>query len=175
MTEDTYRLIDLIMKFLGGLIAFGGAWVAYRGFRQQVTENRDETRRANTQREDDLKWRRAEFIIRLWKEFNDDKSLRPCIVLIDSGDDARLSRVLLGDLRTLSEADTHLRYDFDRYFDFFDSIAYCVDKTPFTEDEAGCFGWHFEKLRTTAPVREYCENNGYQDVVKLADRLRRRT
>src|SRR5882672_6725198 len=95
MTEDAYRCADVALKVAGGLVAFGGAIVAYRGLRIQITKNREERQEATHQRAEDLNWRRAEFIIRLWKEINGDKSLRPGIVLLDRRDEGALKRILL--------------------------------------------------------------------------------
>ena len=52
----------------------------------QMKKNRDEREQATIQQQEQLTWRRAEFLLKLWKDFNADLTLRPCIRLIDVGD-----------------------------------------------------------------------------------------
>jgi hypothetical protein len=35
------------------------------------------------------------------------------------------------------------------------------------------FGWYLEKIGRNKCLREYCKRNGFQDVIRLADRLKK--
>ncbi len=171
MDEATYRSLDLLMKFAAGIIAYGSAFIAYGNLKTQLDKNREERAAVTQQRADDLGWRRAQFLIELWRDFNADRSLRPCIKLVDAGDqDSRLATVLQTQPWNLSDSDAEIRYDFDRYFDILQSLAYCEEKRTLTLDEVACFGWHFQKILESRVLTDYCSQGGYRNVVELAKR-----
>lgn len=172
MNQTDYQFYDLLVKVLGGIIAYLTVIVGYMNFKSQIERNRQEREAATRQQAEDLKWRRAQFLIQLWKDFNSDLTLRQCIKLVDAGDsNPRIAGILKTDPWALSDSDADIRYNFDRYLDFLQSLAYCETKGTLTLDEVACFGWHFEKILDSSTLKEYCLESGYHDVVALARKL----
>ena len=162
MTQETYYSYDILATAIGGIVAYLTAVGGFIAIILQMKKDREERERATHQQEEDLRWRRAQFLIQLWKDFNADLTMRPCIRLVDEGDrNSQLSTIMKADPWTLKEDEAKIRYDFDRYFDFLESLAYCEQKGTLTFDEVECFGWHFEKILESETLAQYCSSNGY--------------
>jgi hypothetical protein len=98
--------------------------------------------------------------------------LRPCIGLLDAGDDhPDLAPLFNCKLADLNKQQADLRYHFDRYFDFLQSLAFCETKNILSLDEIACFGWHYWRILQSKTLSNYCDKNGYDDVLALATRV----
>ena len=61
--------------------------------------------------------------------------------------------------------------EFEMMFHFLDNMHHCVKMEAITLDQANLFGWYSSKIREIKALRGYCKQNGFQDVVKLAEAL----
>jgi hypothetical protein len=179
MDQATYYVWDILVKGIGSVVTLGSVIIAAITLRNQLEKNRlemEKTRRDNEQttqqQAEELKWRRTQFLLQLWKDFNSDMTLRPCIRMIDVGDqDPRLGSLFSTETIHLHESLADLRYHFDRYFDFLQSLAFCEAKGTLSLDEIACFGWHYWRLLQSPTLSDYCDKNGYDDVLILAKRI----
>jgi hypothetical protein len=166
--QGTYWFWDLIVK----AVLFIGAVGTATGAIIQMKKNRYEREQTTIQAREELTWRRAEFLLRLWKDFNADLTLRPCIKLIDVGDEhPDLAPLFTSRVAELDEHQAELRYHFDRYFDFLQSLAFCEMKQILSLDEIACFGWHYWRILQSQTLSDYCDKNGYDDVLALATQI----
>lgn len=162
-----------MIKAIGGVVGFGAAIVGLVTLFKQMEKNRAEREAATRQQAEDLKWRRTEFLFRTMKALDDDLTLRPCVRLVDAGErDPQLALILKSDPLDLSDGYAQVRFHFDRYFDLLQMLAYAETKRTLELDEVSCFGWHFRRILEVPALKEYCSNNGYPDVVVLAQKLK---
>jgi hypothetical protein len=69
---------------------------------------------------------------------------------------------------TLSE----YRMGFDKLLNLLDRLAWASLKDHvISEEELSNFGWYYSAVIKQSRVVKYCENNGYDDVIKIAQEL----
>ena len=61
---------------------------------------------------------------------------------------------------------------FDELFNFLDRIAYAtVYQKTLSIDEVVNFGWYLRKIKNKPLLVDYCNNNGFSDIIKLAEKI----
>jgi hypothetical protein len=107
-------------------------------------------------RKRELKWKRAEFLFEQAKYLDTDKEINYAVAILD------------GTYDTLSE----YRMGFDKLLNLLDRLAWASLKDHvISEEELSNFGWYYSAVIKQSRVVKYCENNGYDDVIKIAQEL----
>jgi hypothetical protein len=185
---------DVIIKIAGfGLTAIGAVAAAVKYFdeqrqnRQTRLEQQEKDREARREQQEkdrrvaqeELAWRKTQFIFQLAQDFDRDDTFQRAVQMLLVGAQlpagSNLSRILApASANGLSPDEKRARYDVDRYLDFFDRIYYftCVTETLSITD-IKCFEWYVEQVSNTPELRSYAENQGYQNVLDLAQKIRR--
>lgn len=124
------------------------------------------------ERQQELAWRRTEFMAGLFREFEDRREFRRAQSMIDvayeSEDQEHLARVL-GPIENLSQTDLRDRIAIDRYLDFFDHLfTYTFVTRTISADEAISFSGYVIDVLDSPPASDFCFEMGYEDVLRLA-------
>lgn len=148
-------------EFAGPVIAAiaGGVWSLYTFARQ---------------REEDRKWRQVQFLLELNQKFYDSPEIRRCMRWLN--DEARQSGLVVifqSPPANLKPDDLQICEEFERLFQFFDNLAHCHEMGALTLRQINLFGWYLEKIGRNKCLRDYCNGNGFHDVIRLADRLKK--
>lgn len=176
---DDATLTPYQLEVAGLLATFlGGAGVLFSAFRY-IWE-----------RQQELAWQKTRFMVRLFKEFEDDPRLRRAQELMDvatvSGDDSRLRAALapLGQLVHAAEsargrwwttstgngAGDRLedRLALDRYLDFFDHLyTYIFITRTLSTGDARSFSGYVGDIVYSKPLSDFSLAEGYEDVLRL--------
>ena len=151
---------ELMLKIIALLASVGGAiWAAVWA----VIQFSDSRKR-------DITWRRTELLFRIGEQLDSNPRFIEALRLLEDRDD----RTNLQGFFEFTESELYnggknLRQNVDALFNLFERIAHAVYITKtLSIDEASCFGWYFQRILETEPLKEYCEENGFKDVLKLA-------
>lgn len=164
---------DLIFKSITAALAITAAVAGFFKYWREESQQREadrKTREKETQaRQDDLSWKKTQFLFELAQDFAGDERHQHAYQLIDS-DDPILNKCL-GD-STLTAPQQVARYDIDRYMDFFDRLTTFVNVTKsLMLADVSCFAGYFDGIASNEHVRKYAEENGYQDVIAMNEKL----
>ena len=148
-------IIDNWDKLLGFIVAIGG------GYKYFDTRRRE------------LAWKRTEFLFSQAKLLDTDQDMTEAIQIIEG----RHSSVTIASLfnpdgvpNTDSQGDTW--HKIDKLLNLLDRIAYSVLELKTLDiNEAKNFGWYLRKIEKNTQMKEYCENYGYADVIKLSKKI----
>ena len=153
--------LDLIVK---ATALVGAGWGAIRYF--------IERRRDRELRQEELAWRKTEFVFKLAQDFDQDERMQRCVQVIEfSGripDGSSLERILSYDVGVLRPEEWEKRYEIDRFLDFFDRLYHFAFVTKvLTIPDLEPFLWFIRRIGETAAIREYCIREGYADILVL--------
>ena len=162
-----YDLWDAITKSVGsGLALVAAVAGAVRYFRSKQHE-------LNLRREE-LAWRKTDLVVRLAEHFDNDPDIQAALKLMEFGDPAPFEKVahsLRKPPGELTAEELKYRYQIDRYCDFFDRIyQFVFVNGTLTEKDAACFTWYIRRIGQVPSLREFAEQNGYADLLKLYKR-----
>jgi hypothetical protein len=124
------------------------------------------------ERQQELAWRRTEFMAHLFQEFEETPAFKRARELIDDAydkdDDQYLARVL-GSTNGLDGNEMEDRRRIDRYLDFFDHLyTYTFITRTVSADEAVSFSGYVIDILDSQAVSDFCIEIGYEDVLWLA-------
>jgi hypothetical protein len=152
-------------------------------FVQESRKNREQRQLALEQSARELTWQRTKFLIELSEKFAKDSAMQECLRAMaypesEAGANVpALKRILRSapspcppDHFTREEVVT--REKFDRFLSFLDDLYYCQQRGVFTTGEVSHFGYMLYQVYHSDPVKEYCEQNGFHNVLKLCDIVR---
>jgi len=95
-------------------------------------------------------------------------------VLGDNHNDATIHDILGDDSALDKEEKFRLRNNLDHFLNVFDRIyyAYATAKT-LSKDEVKFFEWYLFEISENVELAKHCNDSGFQDVLKLANLLKR--
>lgn len=154
---------ELMLKIIALLVSVGGAiWAAVWA----VIQFSDSRKR-------DITWKRTELLFRIGEQLDSNPRFIAALGLLEDRD----HRTQLQEFFEFQESDLlkdgkDLRQNLDALFNLFERIAHAVYVTKtLSIDEASCFGWYLQRILDTEPLKKYCEENGFEDVLKLAQEV----
>ena len=122
-------------------------------------------------RKRELRWKRTEFIFKQAELLDNDSDITLAISVLDGAD----TNVKLDDLFDVHgninhTIDKQYRIGFEKMCNFLDRLAYAHLNTKAIEKkEIANFGWYIESIVNHTRVVKYCENNGFEDIIKLSE------
>ena len=116
-------------------------------------------------RKNELVWKRTEFLFEQARLLDSDPDISEAIkILEDRHQSISLEEVFEGNKDYLQK--------FDKLFNLLDRIAYAtVYQKTLSIDEVVNFGWYLKKIKNKPLVVDYCNNNGFSDIIKLAEKI----
>ena len=122
-------------------------------------------------RKRELRWKRTEFLFKQAELLDNDPDINLATSVLDGSD----TNVRLDDLFDVHgninhTIDKQYRVGFEKMCNFLDRLAYAHLNTKAIEKkEIANFGWHIESIVNHTRVVKYCENNGFEDIIKLSE------
>ncbi|MDX1285307.1 MAG: hypothetical protein R3182_09850 [Draconibacterium sp.] len=122
-------------------------------------------------RKRELRWKRTEFLFKQAELLDHDKDINLATAVLDGCDpNIELEQLFDTDGNINLEVDKKYRVGFEKMCNFLDRLAYAhlTNKTIDKADIAN-FGWYIESIVNHTRVIKYCENNGFEDIIKLSE------
>ena len=122
-------------------------------------------------RKRELRWKRTEFLFKQAELLDHDKDINLATAVLDgSAPDIALADLFDTDGNINLNIDKQYRVGFEKMCNFLDRLAYAhlTNKTIDKTDIAN-FGWYIESIVNHTRVIKYCENNGFEDIIKLSE------
>ena len=118
----------------------------------------------------EISWKRTEMLFQLGQQLDTDPKLQEAIKLLE-GRDTRVTveEFFAAPEKELIKDGLDLRQSMDCLLNFFERVAHAVYTTKtISIKETSCFGWYLAKIKDTEQLNQYCKENGFEDVLKLA-------
>ena len=135
-----------------------------------------ERKRDRIIRQEELAWRKTQFILELADEFEKDIQHQIVWRLLAYGkglpENSSISKVLSNNLNELNESELKLRYAIDDYLDFFDRLYHFTFVTrALNIADLEVFGWYIAEIGKTKEIHDYAKVAGFEDVLELNKEL----
>lgn len=136
------------------VLLIGGGWTLYTYF---------------DGKKDELAWRRTEFLFEQARYIETDPEINATIRLLEDRDTMSVEDII-ADTASQNPERPALMHSLDKTLNVFDRFAYAVytSKT-LTVKEVEIFAWYLERIADNPELRQYCRENGYQDVLRLSE------
>ena len=122
-------------------------------------------------RKRELRWKRTEFLFKQAEILDHDEDINLATAVLDGTD----SSIELDDLfdahgNINNDIDKRYRIGFEKMCNFLDRLAYAhLNNQTIDKNDIANFGWYIESIVNHSQVIKYCENNGYEDIIKLSE------
>ena len=128
-------------------------------------------------RQAELAWRRTQFVFEQAGYLETDPELSEVLKLLTNNHPAVSLDDVLDEESSLEEEEVlRLKHALDKFLNFFDRMYYAVHVVCTLKlDELSVFSWYLDALLNEAGLRAYCEDNGYRDVIRLAEEVIRQS
>jgi hypothetical protein len=131
-----------------------------------------ERRRDREVRQEELAWRKTQFILELAENFEKDVQHQVVGRLLAYGiglpKNSTLKRILGKNTKGLNESEMKIRFAIDNYLDFFDRLYHFTFVTcALNISDIEVFGWYIAQIGETKAIREYAKAAGFEDVLEL--------
>lgn len=118
------------------------------------------------------KWNQIQFLLKLHEEFFQRPEIRDCIHRLDNQHEyPTLERLFTQDRSTLTTEDLAILEEFRSLFQLFDNLSLSYRMGTLTLEQIDLFGWYLHKINSAPAIRAYCQEQGFQEVIKLAQKL----
>lgn len=158
-------LLNIILSAIGTFVVSGVAiWGVYTYFKDR--------KRDREIRQEELSWRKTQFILELAEDFEKDPQHQIASRLISYSTglpkNSTLDKILCNSTNMLSEPEMELRYAIDNYLDFFDRLYHFTFVTrSINVTDIEVFGWYIAQISEVKEVHDYAEAAGFEDVLTL--------
>lgn len=125
-------------------------------------------------RKNELAWKRTEFLCEQSQYLEDDPVMVEIITILEG----RHPNVAICDIfasQKLSEqAKLEYLQKFDKFLNFLWRLSYSyLEVKTISRKEISGFGSYFWLISKSQPLLDYCEENGFEDIIKVIDILKR--
>lgn len=121
----------------------------------------------------ELAWRRTRFVFDQSRYLETDPELTEVLKLLTGNHPAASLDDVLDEDTSLDEEEVlRLKHALDKFLNFFDRMFYAVHVVCTLKlDELSVFSWYLEALLNEQELMAYCRDNGFHDVVRLAQEV----
>jgi hypothetical protein len=131
-----------------------------------------ERKRDRETRQEELAWRKTQFILELAEDFEKDVQHQVAWKLLTYGTglpkNSTLTKILGENTNVLTKTEMQLRYAIDDYLDFFDRLYHFTFVThALNVADIEVFGWYIAQIGETREIHEYAKGAGFEDVLGL--------
>lgn len=126
-------------------------------------------------RDRELAWRHTEFLFHQAEYLDKDKDIAAAVrVMMGADPSLSVDDLFVGSKLLVNEANNeHYRYGFEKLLNLLDRLAYAhLRKETLSMDELANFKWYFSQVCDNHKLTEYCNKNGFSDVVKMAEEVK---
>jgi len=121
----------------------------------------------------ELAWKKTEFLFEQARYLDNDKDIIRSISLFQEQHYEDILSKIYGD-----NYDEDLRKEyqlgFEKLLNFLDRLAHAYLKLEIVgKEKVTNFGWYLEYIESSEVLNIYCVNNGYEDVINLANEMKR--
>lgn len=121
-----------------------------------------------TQKAEELRWKRAEFILNQGKIFDTEPDISEAIKIIAGNNPGITIRGLYDDGSTLDPVVRgNARHQMDKLLNLMERLAYTYKNKVISREELWGFDWYFDKVASDEDLKEYCEEF-YPDIIKMS-------
>lgn len=122
-------------------------------------------------RNDDLAWKRTEFLFDQAQYLESNPDMREILqILGDNHNDYGVGDLIDDGAPIEAPEKYRLRNNLDQFLKFFDRLYYAhVTAKTLSKDEVMVFEWYLSEILDTDELAKYCEENGFRDVLNLAN------
>lgn len=122
-------------------------------------------------RNDDLAWKRTEFLFDQAQYLESNPDMREILqILGDNHNDYGVGDLIDDGAPIEAPEKYRLRNNLDQFLNFFDRLYYAhVTAKTLSKDEVMVFEWYLSEILDTDELAKYCEENGFRDVLNLAN------
>jgi len=126
-------------------------------------------------RKRELDWKRKEFLFKQAELLDSDPDIRSAINILEERlveSDTGLPHYTAKEIFEDLNGHSGLIIKFDKLLNLFDRLAYSVyDTHTLRFDDIANFSWYYKEILKYPAMVDYCNKNGFEDVVKLANQL----
>jgi len=128
-------------------------------------------------RNDDLAWKRTEFLFDQAQYLESNPDMREILqILGDNHNDYGVGDLIDDGAPIEAPEKYRLRNNLDQFLNFFDRLYYAhVTAKTLSKDEVMVFEWYLSEILDTDELAKYCEENGFRDVLNLANSVKGET
>ena len=123
----------------------------------------------------DLAWKRTEFIFQQSQFLDNDSEMRECtLTLYGKNPQLKVEHFLLAASSNASgsEHEGQIVIKFEKYLNFLWRIAYAhLVLGTLTRNDLDAFGAYFDAVASHTELREYCLEEGYDEIITAAEKL----
>lgn len=122
-------------------------------------------------RNDDLAWKRTEFLFDQAQYLESNPDMREILqILGDNHNDYGVGDLIDDGAPIEAPEKYRLRNNLDQFLNFFDRLYYAhVTAKTLSKDEVMVFEWYLSEILDTDELAKYCEENGFRDALNLAN------
>ena len=153
-------------------------------FVQESRKNREQRQHALEQSVRELTWQRTKFLFELSEKFAKDTTMQECVHAMaypenDTGTNVPVLKRILRSVPSpcppshFTREEIEMREKFNRLLSFLDDLYYCQQRGVLTTGEVSHFGYLLYQIYRSGPVKEYCEQNGFHNVLELCEIVRK--
>ncbi len=147
------------------LIAAAITWAVNR------TKDRREAEKARALRDEELKWRRTQFIFEQAKLFDTHPDISDAARLIADKIPNVSTRDVLDDKSHIDpEVRGRYRHNLDKLFNLLERLAFAVERRVLTVDELKSLEWYYDAVREKECLSDYCQTY-FPAILRMADVL----
>ncbi len=171
MPPDSLQSASFLLSTVATVVLVAGALgAAYRYFQDRA--------RDRAIRQEELAWRKTQFVLELADKFDHDEIFQRAIRIIDFGLDlppgTTLEQILDRELEQLNPEERRARYMIDRFMDFFDRLYhFSFVGGALRIEDLECFGWYTDRITKVKALADYANKFGYGDIFLFNRALRR--
>jgi hypothetical protein len=165
MLEQMTKVLMVIINWPWGIIGSvvvalaGGMWSVYTFAKE---------------RREDRKWKQVQFLLEANQKFFENHEIRECIQKLDDVHGYQdLEHIFKSGRSILTSEEIQTLERFRVLFQFFDNLSHCRRMNALTLDQICLFGWYLQRIRRIPFLHQYCQENGFENVVELADEVER--
>jgi hypothetical protein len=137
-----------------GIVLIGGGWTVHEHFEK---------------RSDELSWKRTEFLFAQAQFVDTNPGIAQIFQILEGREPSWTIATLLSPESGTKAGRGPLLQQLDATLNVFDRLSYAVfDAKTLTPSEVSVFGWYLELIAEDSSLREYCTDNGFEDVLRLA-------
>jgi len=141
------------------LVVAGGVWAVHTYLEKRT---------------DELSWKRTEFLFAQAQYLETDPDIERVIRILEDRDEEWTVDSLLDSTTTSTPEQFKLLQALDKALNVFDRLAYSVfTAKTLTLEELTIFGWYLDLITDDVVLRNYCEEKGFKNVIRLAEEARK--
>ena len=125
-------------------------------------------------RKRELKWKRTEFLFSQAQYLDTDPQISKAVAVLAGLDKNFRVDSFFDEFGKLTKADEEYVFGFEKLFNLLDRVAYAyINAKTISKTEVDNFSWYLRAIKKSCAISAYCNQNGFENVVRIADMVER--